>query len=424
MMLRLFTIWIMVFCQIQAQSTSFPLESVAVEGTAISKEIVLELAGLHIGAPVDKAAIEAASQKLSDTGLFESVNYNYASGPNRGYAVTLQAADPRAFSNASIDVAGVNEDEVWRWLAARYPTLNHKVPANGAAQTFVAGKIEEHLGSGVLEGHHLTAKLEADVMRRGGNSNISFQPDPLPRIATITFAGQSELTSEQLADLIPKDMREQGYTDRGFRQAVELNLRRAYEDRGMYRVGFPSIVARPGPGWTVSVATSIEEGAKYTLGDVQIDSKNALGDKLPMEAMLNAAKFRKGALANWTQIQNSIWELEKPVKRLGYFHAAAQTERVFQDNQHILDLKISMNLGPIHKFGQLLITGLPPDLEAQARKAWSFKPGDPFDYDYPRDFFQAFFHSVDSRQFKKYSVKLQPGAGDNVMDFALIFEPL
>jgi len=418
---RIFIIWIVVLYQIQAQSTSFPLESVSIEGTTWSKDAVLDLAGLHIGAPVDKAAIEAASQRLSDTGMFESVNYSYATGPNRGYAVTLQVTDPRLLSNASIDVPGVNEDEVWQWLAARYPTLNHKVPANGAAQSFLGRKIEEHLGA-ALEGHHVTAKLEADVMH-GGKSNISFQPDPLPRIAAISFTGQSELTSEQLADLIPKDMREQGYTDRSFRQAVELNLRRAYEEHGMYRVRFPGITAQREPGWTVSVTTSIEEGAKFTLGEVQVSGDNVLGDQLPIDAMLKAAKFRKGELANWTQIQNSIWELEKPVKRLGYFHAAATAQRIYHDDQHILDLKISMNLGPIHKFGQLQITGLPPDLEAQARKTWSLKPGDPFDYDYPRDFLQSLFRSVDSRQFKKYSVKLQPGAGDNVMDFALIFEP-
>jgi len=418
---RIFIIWIVVLYQIQAQSTSFPLESVSIEGTTWSKDAVLDLAGLHIGAPVDKAAIEAASQRLSDTGMFESVNYSYATGPNRGYAVTLQVTDPRLLSNASIDVAGVNEDEVWGWLAARFPTLNHKVPANGAAQNFLGRKIEEHLGA-ALEGHHVSAKLKADVMH-GGKSNVSFQPDPLPRIAAISFTGQSELTSEQLADLIPKDMREQGYTDRSFRQAVELNLRRAYEEHGMYRVRFPGITAQREPGWTVSVTTSIEEGAKYTLGEVQVSGDNVLGDELPIDAMLKAGKFRKGELANWTQIQNSIWELEKPVKRLGYFHAAATAQRIYHDDQHILDLKISMNLGPIHKFGQLQITGLPPDLEAQARKTWNLKAGDPFDYDYPRDFLQAFFRSVDSRQFKKYSVKLQPGAGDNVMDFALIFEP-
>jgi outer membrane protein assembly factor BamA len=415
-MLRIFLVAVALVYQIRAQSTSFPLESVSVEGTALSKDVVLELAGLHIGSPVDKAALDTASQKLGETGLFESVNYRYAQGPKRGYALTLAVADFKSLSDATIDVPGVNEEEVWRWLAAQYPSLNHKVANNGSAQNFLSARIEEHLGA-ELEGHHVTGKQESDIMH-GGKTTISFQPDPLPRIASMSFMGQNELTSAQLEALVPTDVREQGYTDRSFRNAVELNLGRAYEDHGMYRVRFPNVTAQRHPGWSVSVATSVEEGAKFTLGDVQV-----LGDKLPIDAMLKAAKFRKGELANWTEIQNSIWELERPVRRLGYLRAAAKPERIFHDEQHVLDLKLSINLGTFYKFGQLQITGLTPDLEATARKTWSLNPGDPFDYDYTRDFFQAFFRSVDSRQFKKFGAKMQPGSGENVMDFALVFEP-
>ena len=415
-MFRVAIVFTVLLCQMNGQSGSFPLESVSVEGTTLSKDAVLNLAGLHIGSPIDKSAIEAASQKLNESGMFESVNYRYAQAPKQGYALTLMLADPRSLFNATIDIPGVNEDELWRWLSSTYPLLNHKVPANEAAQRFVSRKLEDHLGP-ALEGHHIVGQLETEF-GRGNKSSISFRPDPLPRITALNFKGQSELTSDQLAALIPADMKEQGYTDRTFQRAVDLNLRRAYEERGMYRVRFPSLTAQKEPGWSVSVTTAIEEGPKFSLGEVQL-----VDDKLPVEAMFNAAKFRKGQIANWTEIQSSIWELEKPVKRLGYLDARVNPERVLDDNRHILDLRISVNLGPLYRFGQLRITGLPPDLEAQARKIWRLNEGDPFDYDYPKDFFQAFFRSVDSRQFKKFNVKMQKSSRENVMDFAVFFEP-
>ena len=150
-MLRILVVWIVIICRIQAQSASFPLESASVEGTLLSKDVVLELAGLHIGAPVDKAAIEVASQRLSQSGLFESVNYRYAPGPKQGYALTLQVADSSSMLGSTIDISGINEDEAWRWLASKYPSLDHKVPANEAGQQFVSRKLEEHLGA-ALEG--------------------------------------------------------------------------------------------------------------------------------------------------------------------------------------------------------------------------------------------------------------------------------
>jgi outer membrane protein assembly factor BamA len=419
--LRIVLFSLVFFCRIQAQNATFLLESVSVEGSTLSKDVVLELAGLHIGSPVDQAALQAAAQRLNDSGLFDSVNYRYEPGPKQGYALTLQVADPISLFNATIDIPGANEDELWRWLASRYPMIDHKVPANEAGQQFICRKLEEHLGA-ALEGHHLVARLET-VLSPGGKSSISIQPDPLPRIAEMSFTGQSEFTSQELIGLIPKDVKEQGYTDRTFRRAVELNLRRSYEERGMYRVRFSSITAQKEPGWSVSVATSVEEGAKFTLGDVQILRDNLPGDKLPVDAMLKAAKFRKGEIANWTQIQNSIWELERPVKRMGYHRASARPERILHDDQHVLDVKIRFNLGQFHTFGQLRIAGLTPNQEAQARKVWSLAPGAAFDYDYPRDFFPAFFRSVDPQQFKKFNVTMQKGSGENVMDFLLTFEP-
>ena len=89
----------------------------------------------------------------------------------------------------------------------------------------------------------------------------------------------------------------------------------------------------------------------------------------------------------------------------------------------MLDVRVSFNLGPLYRFGQLRITGLDPGLETQARKVWSLKPGDPFDFGYSGDFFRAFFESVDQRKFKKFNARSQPGTGDHVMDFTVVFEP-
>ena len=415
LMFRIALIFIAILSAIQVQGASFPLESVTLEGTVLSKDVVLELAGLHLGASVDPASFDAALQRLNATGLFESVNYHYAPGPHKGYALALSLSDPKSLVDAAIDIPGANVEEGWRWLNMQYPSLRHNVPANDAAQLFVARQVEEHFAA-LLDGHYVVGRLESDIRTR--KSLISFQPDPLPRIVSIDFRGGVELTSDQLRELIPADVKDQGYTDRGFRQAVELNLGRAYEEHGMYRVRFPDITAKLEPGWTVAVTTSIEEGPKFTLGDVLV-----LGNDLPRDAMLKAANFRKNEIANWTAIQNSIWELEKPLKRMGYLDARAVPERVFHDDRHVLDLKLSLQPGPLYRFGELQIVGLPPNLQAEARKIWNLHAGDPFDYDYPREFFQAFFRSVDRRQFNRAGASMRKGSGESVMDFVLTFEP-
>jgi|HubBroStandDraft_1064217.scaffolds.fasta_scaffold61417_1 outer membrane protein assembly factor BamA len=404
---------------LSGQDAKFPLDSVRVEGSSVPRAVVMEIASLEIGMPVNKASIEDACKKLGETGIFESAAYLYGPVPNGGYTVTLTLADERAPIPASIDIPGVDGEEVWRWLISRFPVLDHKIPDLGTAQQFVAQQIEGHLNdlhlSDRLRGRHLTARMESNLS--SGGSLLSFQPETLPAIASISFVGQHEITAEELAGILKKAIGDQGYLERVFRALVELNLRRAYEARGMYRVKFPSITIQPVGAASVSVTTTIEEGPKYVLGDVQV-----VGSDLPVEAMLAAAGFKKGKPANWTEIQNGLWAMEGPVKRTGYLNAAAKPERVFDDERHILSLRVSVNKGPLYRFGQVQFLGLSPELKEKAYSIWQLQTGKPYDYLYSNDFLKAFSKAADLRQFKKITPFQHAGFGDHVMDLTLSFQ--
>ena len=115
--------------------------------------------------------------------------------------------------------------------------------------------------------------------------------------------------------------------------------------------------------------------------------------------------------------------MERPLKRTGYFEAAARAERILHDDVHVLDVKVSFVTGPLYHFGQLHINGLKPELDAKVRKLWEKNPGDPYDYSYPGEFLRSLPKSVDLRQFKRYDVRTEKGPGDHAMDITLVFEP-
>lgn len=274
-----------------------------------------------------------------------------------------------------IDIPGVDEDELWRWLSSKYPGFDHRVPGDDAAPQFLAHQIETHAGA-KLKGQPLTVKMETEFVPRQ-RLVISFQPATLARITAISFTGNQELATADLARIMQKVAASEGYTDRRFRSLTEINLRPAYEERGMYRVKFPSIAAQNLESSSVAVTVAIEEGPKFNLGEVHI-----IGDGLPVDAMLAAGGLKKGRLANWTEIQKGVWDMEKPVKRTGYYDAKARPERVLHDDERVLELNISFYKGPLYHFGQLRIIGLVPDLEAKARKIWKLESGSPYDYAY------------------------------------------
>ncbi len=224
------------------------------------------------------------------------------------------------------------------------------------------------------------------------------------------------LTSTELSSVLNPVVINEEYTERKFTRTVEMNLRPLYEQRGLYRVRLLPGAPRRSDS-RVDLTVAITEGAPYQLGRVEV-----VGDDLPLDTMLSSAKFRHGKLANWKQIQEGIWEMEKVVKRRGFFEASASADRLYDDGAHVLSLSIRVRKGPLYHFGEVRFTGLSPRLEERARRAWRPKPGDPYDYAYPSEFFQAFSSSVDFRGFRKYDAVPQKGAGDHVVDIAVMFE--
>jgi outer membrane protein assembly factor BamA len=396
------------------QNTSFPLESVTIEGSVIPRAVILEMTGLQINSPISKTGIEDACYKLQESGLFASVSYRYASGPQKGYALTVQLADQTELTPAVVDVPGADENEVWQWLSRRFGRFDRQVPQAESAQRYLAREMEQHLGDR-MRGQHMTVRMETDVKTRA--LVLSFEPEVLPRVQSVAFTGNQAVPSTDLTNALNAVVLNSEYTGRKFASLVDLNLRPVYEEHGYYRVQF----APGAPEWKeggVAVQIAIQEGAPYTLGRVDLD-----GPDLPADRMMAAAKLPIGALANWKQIQSGIWDMERVVKRTGFFEAVAISDRLYDDPSHVLNLRVRIKKGPIYRFGEIRMTGLTAELEPQARALWKPKSGDPYDYAYASEFLKAFSGSADLRGFRKIDAKTRRGAADHVMDIELVFEP-
>lgn len=134
-----------------------------------------------------------------------------------------------------IDVPGVDENDAWRWLVAKFQRFDHQAPQEDSAQRFLARQIEQHLGAS-LRGQPLTVRLETDLKTR--KVTVVFQPEVLPRIQSVSFTGNQAVSSAELGSVLNRIVTREEYTGRRFTTAVEMNLRPAYEQHGLYRVRF------------------------------------------------------------------------------------------------------------------------------------------------------------------------------------------
>src|SRR5579871_6027459 len=99
-----------------------PAVEIKVAGNArIPAAAVIAVSGLGMGQPISRAPLDAAVQKLFETGFFTSVNYRYdprtVDGVN-GYVVTLQVAEEPARAQIVLDIPGEDPEQLWQQLKA------------------------------------------------------------------------------------------------------------------------------------------------------------------------------------------------------------------------------------------------------------------------------------------------------------------
>ncbi|MDX2149959.1 MAG: POTRA domain-containing protein [Bryobacteraceae bacterium] len=416
MLLRYLAGWLLVVAPAAAQrNTAYPLESVVVEGSAASQAVVLETAGLTVGAAIDKAGIEGACERLSKAGLFSSVQYHYAPGPKGGYALTLVVAEHERLVAATIDIPSVDEGELWQYIASVHPRFDRRVPEVDGAQQFVARLIERKLGA-ALRGGPIVVRLESDLDRR--TILAAFQPQTLPKVEGVIYKGNQAISSQELDRVLKPVLAGQGYTGRMVARAIEENVRPLYEQAGYYRVRLQPQAPQTKDGG-VTVPLEVTEGSTYSLGKVEVT-----GEGVSPSELLAKAKFPTGKVANWKQIQEGLWAMESLMKRAGYLEVSANPGRRLDDSRMLLDLTVEIRKGRQYRFGELHFEGLAAKPQEQIRKQWRMKSGDPYDYAYPVEFLSELGRRFDLSALRaEAATAVRSMNGEPVVDVTLKFRP-
>ena len=232
---------------------------------------------------------------------------------------------------------------------------------------------------------------------------LLLQPATLAPVQGVVFEGNRAVASDILLKALSRFVLGSGYTERSFRSAIELNLRPLYEQLGRLRAGFPSVTAISS-GAGVQVKVSIEEGAVYRLGEVRVS-----GEDLPQEEMLRAAAFRRGEVADWRKITQSISGMERVLRGRGHLAASSRPERRFNDEASAVDLDIAVRKGPQFQFGELVLVGLAPDAEKRGRREFKLRPGDVLDEPYLDEFLKVFADTLNGGGSVSQELTVRPG---------------
>jgi outer membrane protein assembly factor BamA len=396
----------------------WPIRTLVVEGNHVFPTApILTIAGLKIGQVAGRSEFEAARDRLTASGAFETVGYKFLPSPDgKGFDASFQVAETTALYPVIFEDLGVPDADLASALSARDPLFSMaNVPAHQATLDRYAGWAE-----GFLAARGIREKIGGSIANVGqGKLAALFRPaKTMPAVARITFEGNQIVAGSVLRMAVATAGIGTPYTERNFRAVLDATIRPVYEARGRMRVSFPKIRAEEDTDVKgTHVIVTVDEGEVYTLSTVGI----AKPTPLPEARLLREADIKTGDVANFDLIAAGMERIRNAVREAGYLDVKVSMDRQFDDAKKTAGITFRIDAGSLYSMGKLTLKGLDLDGEAQIKRIWGLKPGDPFNPEYPDRFLRSVREEslFDHRGKTKAETRIDPKT--NAVDVTLTF---
>ncbi len=230
------------------------------------------------------------------------------------------------------------------------------------------------------------ATVTAQAVDLGDNRvNVVFniQEGDRTKIAAINFVGNSAFTDRRLADVIATKrstilsflLRDDVYDEDKLR-ADEEALRRFYYNRGYADFRVVSAYGEldeTSNQYTVTV--TVEEGERYTFGDINIDSSIA---EINAESLKSVVKTQAGDVYSAKQVEDSIIALTERTAGQGYAFAQVTPRGDRNFENHTISVTYTIDQGPRTYVERIEIRGNARTRDYVIRREFDVSEGDAF----------------------------------------------
>jgi outer membrane protein insertion porin family len=368
--------------RLSAQAVILPKNITFTGVPAYSQAELLAFTGLKPGATSSAAEVQAAAQKLSDTGLFTDVHFQ-SEPQGLVYALKSMAADnllPARFPNL---VWWTNE-ELAAALKTRVPLYRGSIPISGNLQDNVSAALTAML---VEKGVHAKIAIMPSGAAPGATPTaLSFLIEsPEVRVHSVTFTSASPAMQAKL-ERISKDAAGQSFDQYETDSFISSRVTEVYRNDGYLEAAIQAI-ARSAPQVTpeainLDLTATIREGEPYRISSVN----------WPGSDVIRAGDFNKESklhpedLASQLTLKQSLAILARAYYSKGYQDAKIQAPATLDTATHHVAYTIRVVPGDQYRIKSITAVGLTDQQRKDFNSAWHMNPGDFYDVTYLNTF--------------------------------------
>jgi outer membrane protein insertion porin family len=355
-----------------------PLREVHAEGAKILTEPqIVSLAGLQPGSQVGKDDLQAAADRLIQSGLFAKVNFNFQTRGG-GVFVTYHVEESPRLPVYFDNIPWFADSELADAIRKTFPYFDGTLPEGGAAVDRASDAVRELLSSRGLQ----AAVDHAVIPNPAGEGSVQeFRIEGASvQIATLEFSDPSLLESKAVQQHL-SEIRGKAYS----RMAIDLFLTEAirpvYLQQGYLRVklGPPEVRLTGNPNQKfpskIPVYVPVVPGAVFRWKEVHWTGNTLLSEF----TLSNLLGMKSGDIANGMQMENGWDRIREQYGHHGYLEAKLDPVATFDEQAHTVSYAVRIQEGIQYNFGKIVLTGLSLAAERKLYAAWPIASTNLFD---------------------------------------------
>ncbi|MDQ2855343.1 MAG: hypothetical protein M3R68_03360 [Acidobacteriota bacterium] len=363
----------------------------------LTAEPLIKVSGLEIGQAVNVEALDAAAQRLMDSGLVHKLSYHLQT--KAGLAnVTFQIEEGRGGESAVIfdNFIWFTDEELGDAVRREVPTFNGSAPNSGNMIDAITRGLQKLLSERKIAG--TIDYLPGENADRTKLEHVFAVKGPHLPICSVHFPGAHSVSEEKLI----KQSQELLGTDYSRRFAGLFafnNLFPIYRELGQLRATFERSQARSQTTENcrdgVELTIPVDEGSTYVWDKVEWS-----GNHLLTRPELDAALAMKaGEIANGLKFDKGIAEVMQAYAHKGYLSAVIRPQPEFDDSARKVTYQLEVKEGAQYHMGTLIIKGFSDNLANYLRGKWEMRRGDIYDRGYVEEFFKKDFKEIMRKVF-------------------------
>ena len=367
-------------CRAQQQVTLRRVEFVGLK--RLTGQQVMDASGLKVGDAVTRATIDAAAEKLMQSGLFRRLGYRLRTVDNEATVVFDVEEAVRNLPVVFDNFVWFADDEILRAIRQDVPFFDGTAPEGGSTSNKIAAALQR-----LLEGKRIPGRVEslpyADTATGKQELLFTVKGVKIP-VCALRFPG-AEAIPETTLIANSQQLIQSEYSKKDAGSFAKYTLFPLYRRIGHLQATFQDPTAKLETetcAGGVAVTIPVDEGLAYSWDKAEWNGNQALtGDELSA-----ALGMKTGEQADGFKIDKGLKDVHKAYSRKGYIAMHIKESSEFNDASQRVTYHFAVQEGPQYHMGNLIINGLSPELSQNLKESWALASGAVFDEGYPEDF--------------------------------------